>query len=372
MRRSFPSRFNPKNLLFAITVLTALLSSGCQPLHPPSAMAAHINYDITQGWQLAAPAEHGVSTDALAALAQAIENEYPAIDSTLIVKNGYIIFEQYRPGSDEHTYHELYSVTKSVTSLLVGIAIDRGLIESTAQPIAHLFGEPDPGAWRAVTIEELLTMSAGFDNAVTFGNMDHCLMSTDDWRGCLAGVVRNAPETNQFLYTESGAHLLSIILTEKSGQSELEFANENLFGPLGIVPGYWDADFHGHNWGSSTLSLIPRDMAKLGQLVLNQGRWGEQQIVSANWVAQATQKHSDGGFPLGVAYGYLWWLPTVAEYSTYAAFGSGGQFILIIPQLDAVVVITADVNNTNPYLLPMIEQYVIPALANKPAISASP
>lgn len=370
MRRSFLLCFKLQDLLIAIAVFVAPLLNGCQPLRSPA--AARIDYDITQGWQAAAPADQGVSNDALAALGQAVENEYPVINSVLIVKNGYIVFEKYRPGSDEHTYHELYSVTKSVTSLLVGIAIDQGLIESAAQPIAPLFGDSDPSVWRGVTVEQLLTMSAGFDNGETFGNMNYCLASADDWRGCLADVVRAAPESGQFLYTESGAHLLSIILTEKSGQSELEFANANLFGPLGIKPLYWDVDSRGHNWGSSTLSLIPRDMAKLGLLVLNGGRWGERQIVAADWIVQATQKHSDGGFPLGVEYGYLWWLPTMADYPAVAAFGSGGQFIVVFPQLNAVVVITADVNNANPYLLSMIEEYVMPALANNHQRIASP
>ena len=353
-----------KSLWAVNAVFSVLLLSACQPLHTPNATAARMDYDITQGWRATSPEQQNVRTDALNALAQALDADYPAIDSTLIVKNGYIIFEKYSHNGNEHTYHDLYSVTKSITSILVGIAIDQGLIESPAQPIASLFGDPDPNAWRGVTIDKLLTMSAGLDNGVAYRDMNYCMTVRDDWRGCLADVVRAAPDTDQFLYTESGAHLLSIILTERSGQSELEFANDNLFGALDIVPAHWEVDIQGHNWGGSTLGLTTRDMAKIGLLMLNQGQWGQRQLVSPAWVAEATQKHSDGGPPLGVSYGYFWWLPTVADYATYTAFGSGGQFIQVIPQLNAVVVITAEPNNTNPYFLPLIEQYIIPALAN--------
>lgn len=351
-------------LLLTIATLLALLLSGCQPLQTANAASVQ-GYDLSRGWQLSTPQKQGVSADALSAFSQAIKAEYPSIDSAIMVKNGYIIFEEYYQNSDERTYHTVYSITKSVTSFLVGIAIDQGLIADVQQPIAELLGDPDPEIWRNVTIEKLLTMSAGFDNTITYRDMNTCLTVTDEWHDCLADAVRAAPDTGEFLYTESGAHLLSIILTQRSGKSALDFADAHLFGPLKIEPEYWEVDAQGHNWGGSGLHLTSRDMAKIGYLLLKGGRWGQQQIVSANWLAQATQKQSDGGPPLGVNYGYFWWLPTVADYAAYVAFGSGGQLILVIPELDTVVVVTTDSYGAAPNLLPLMETYVVPALKNK-------
>ncbi|MEZ4731220.1 MAG: hypothetical protein R3E79_29225 [Caldilineaceae bacterium] len=108
--------------------------------------------------------------------------------------------------------------------------------------------------------------------------------------------------------------------------------------------------------------MTARDLAKLGYLYLNAGQWGDTQIISADWIAQSTRKQNNGGPPLGVGYGYLWWVPAVGGYDAFAAFGRGGQLLLVIPELDAVVVITAAPNVVAPNLLPLLEMYMIPAL----------
>ncbi|MEZ4620771.1 MAG: serine hydrolase [Caldilineaceae bacterium] len=156
--------------------------------------------------------------------------------------------------------------------------------------------------------------------------------------------------------------ICSIILSDVSGGSALDFAEETLFQPLSIEPQFWEADPQGHNWGGYGLRMTTRDLAKLGYLYLNAGQWGDAQIVSADWIAQSTRKQRDGGPPLGVGYGYLWWVPTVGEHDAYAAFGRGGQLLLVIPGLDTVVVITAAPDVVAPNLLQLLERVVVPAL----------
>jgi len=352
-----------------ILVWLLLFLSGCQTTRPATTA------DPSQGWQVAPSVEPYADSEQLAILDQAITDNYPTINSMVIVRDGYIIFEGYYNGTHAETQQAIFSITKSVLSMLVGIAIDQGLLEGVDQPVGDFLVDSAAGEnSEPTTLEALLTMTAGLDDATTFPAIRGCLATSSEWRPCIAEVVQTHAASNnvqtyaapaQFLYSESAAHLLSIILSDVSGGSALDFAEETLFQPLSIEPQFWEADPQGHNWGGYGLRMTTRDLAKLGYLYLNAGQWGDAQLVSADWIAQSTRKQRDGGPPLGVGYGYLWWVPTVGEHDAYAAFGRGGQLLLVIPELDTVVVITAAPDVVAPNLLQLLERVVVPPLESR-------
>lgn len=346
--------------LIALPLVALLLFSGCQMPSPVT------RADPSQGWQVATAIENFADVAQLTALDQVITDDYPTINSMIIMRNGYILFEEYYNGTDVNTQHALFSITKSVLSMLVGIAIDQGLLEGVDQPVGDFLVDSEAGEnTDSLTLEALLTMTAGLDDTITFPAIRSCLATGAEWRPCVADMVQTHAAPAQFAYSESAAHLLSIVLSDVSGGSVLDFAAETLFQPLAIEPQFWEADPQGHNWGGYGLRMTARDLAKLGYLYLNGGQWGDAQIVSADWIAQSTRQQNDGGPPLDVGYGYLWWVPTVGGYDAYAAFGRGGQLLLVIPELDTVVVITAAPDVVAPTLLQLLEAFIIPALAGR-------
>ena len=145
-----------------------------------------------------------------------------------------------------------------------------------------------------------------------------------------------------FGYDSQASHLLSVMLARTTGMRTAAFAEQHLFGPLGVPHYRWDTDGRGHALGGAGLYLRPRDVAKLGQLFLDQGVWRGRQLVSRDYVAQATTPQTSGGWPLGVGYGYHWWTAPIQGLPAFSASGYGGQWIRVIPALDMVVVITVD------------------------------
>ena len=319
------SKLLQKRGRFVIALIFAfMLLGGCSAHRQSSPPKA---YDVSQGWQTALPEEHHTNASLLKSLDETIQRDYQTIRSVLILRNGYIIFEEYYHNTDADTYHAIYSITKSIMSMLTGIAIDQGLFDGVDQSIATFFPVSQNVNEQAITLQTLLTMSSGADDT-SFRDMRSCMTNSEEWHGCLGTMIYSQLNKDDFFYNEYDPHLLSITLSEASGLSALEFANTHLFAPLQIEPQFWEVDMQGHNRGGYGLHLRTRDLAKLGYLYLNDGMWGEQQIVSSEWITESTQQHRAGGPPLGVAYGYLWWLPTVGDYATYAAFGRGGQLLL--------------------------------------------
>ena len=255
------------------------------------------------------------------------------IHSLLIIRNGYIVTDAYFYPFAQDSLHDLASATKSFMSTLVGIAIDQGTIESVGQPVLDFFPERTVANLdankEAMTLEDLLTMRSGFKcinqpTEVTLSEM----RASPDWSQFVLDLPMASEPGARYVYCSPNVHLLSAIIQETTGMSALEFAQEHLFGPLGVSDGFWPSDPQGNNWGWGDLKLAPHDMAKLGYLFLNKGLWDGQQVVSAAWVKAATS---------GGSYGYLWWLK---PSGTYFATGRGGQEIWVLPDRDMVVVIT--------------------------------
>ena len=327
------------------------------------------DYWPTNGWRTAAPEDHGMDPEKLKVAEQFAENMTNAW-SVLVVKDGYIVSENYYKNGGQNKAYEIASATKSVTSTLVGIAIDKGFIESAEQPICELMPEyfsDDADDWRnEITLKDSLTMTWGYDwpGDYDLGNPDHpiyeWMVAEDRFEYALTREQGTIPGDN-FIYDSSSSHFLSGVIADNTGMSTLEFANKYLFGPLGIKKENgesvaWKTDNQGYQEGGFGLELTPRQMAKIGFLLLNEGFWEYQQVVSKDWVENATKAQVDAslpGTPEGlVKYGYQWW--TNAEGTSYHALGYGGQMILVIPEVDMVIVLTSvstapevfDPNNT--------------------------
>ena len=267
------------------------------------------------------------------------------IHSLLIVRNGHIVLDAYFWPFQEGQLHDVASVTKSVTSSLVGIAIGKHRLSGLRQPLLPLFGPRAVGnrdeRKNRLTIEDLLTMTSGLDchgdrGEITLSQM----MASRDWVRFMLDLPMVAEPGSRFEYCSGGMHLLSGVITQAAGVSALDFARRELFGPLGIETVAWPADAQGitHGWGD--LHLRPHDMAKIGYLWLNGGRWENRQLVPAEWMRAATQVHSHPGGSNGQEYGLGIWVYPNRTPPEFEGLGRGGQRISVIPGRNMVVVFT--------------------------------
>lgn len=326
---------------------------------PPQAPPAP-DYWPTAGWRVALPAEQGLDAARLSQMSDAIQAQDLALHSLLVIRHGYIVSETYFAPYRADTKHELYSCTKSFIATLVGIAIDQRAIADVTQPVADLLPGrtfKNPSAEKAaMTLAHLLTMTTGLD--WTEGDPAYRAMyMSRDWVSYVMDLPMRAQPGVEFNYCSGCSHILSAIVQGRTGMSTRDFAAKALFQPLGITDVRWDTDAQGIPIGGWGLQITPRDMAKLGFLYLHGGAWEGRQIVSAQWVQTATEKHTaTGGAP---GYGYQWWI--YPRWNAYAALGRQGQTIFVIPDLDLVVVTTAAVENHDA-IFRLIEQYIVPAV----------
>ncbi len=290
------------------------------------------------------PKAAGVDGARLAAALDAFEAA-PGARSMVVVRHGAVVGERHwfgQPGQ----LHNVASVTKSVMSTLVGIALERGVLPGLDAPMVDFLPPelvPADPAKGAITIRHLLTMTSGldFDEESEFLEWSR---SADPARSVLDRPLA-APPGTRFNYSSADPHLLSIVLSTASGVSTEVFAEAFLFGPLGIGSWRWPADPQGYPFGGHGLQLRTEDMAKLGILFLRHGVWGGSRVVAGSWVEAATAPQVDlrGGFgPLpDVDYGWLWWLDRSLDPPVYLAWGWGGQFVFCVPGLDLVVATNA-------------------------------
>jgi CubicO group peptidase (beta-lactamase class C family) len=287
-------------------------------------------------------AGHASGVD-LATLPSLLAERYPGVDSLVLARHGCVELEYYRTGQTAESRSSVLSVTKSVLSILIGIAIDQGYLRLDERLSEVLPEALDPIVdlrVRDITIRDLLTMTSGYSTA-PFGTRPTS-PPRETWGWTLNRAVEYAPGT-RFNYDDDSVNLLAVVLARAIRQNERFFAEQNLFRPLGITSFDWDADSEGYLYGAVGLSLTAKDMVKLGQLYLQRGRWGDKQLVSSNYVLDSTAKHNDGGPPVRAgAYGYLWWLKqTETGLDAFFASGSGGQLIYIVPKLDLVVALVS-------------------------------
>jgi CubicO group peptidase (beta-lactamase class C family) len=288
-------------------------------------------------------------------------------------------------------------VTKSVVSALVGIALGEGKLKGLDQPVGellarHLPPDADPRVAR-VTLEQLLTMTSGLaGDDPSLGGDPHISQrqgASRDWVRHILGRRLTTSPGSSFAYSSATSQLLSAIVADATGQSALAFARARLFGPLGIhsakapqpvfvahpsraavkayerAPVAWPTDPQGYQLGFSGLKLPSRDLAKVGYLYLNGGRWGTTQVLPAGYVAASTRRHSTPppDFP-AEGYGYQWWVTSQAGHLSFRAVGYGGQLIQVVPDLDLVVVITSDATQHRNDAGALVGQAIIPAVTD--------
>jgi CubicO group peptidase (beta-lactamase class C family) len=285
----------------------------------------------------------------------------PRLHSLLVSRRGELVFERYYNGRRAERLANIKSASKSVVSALVGIAIDRKLIPDVSTPIATYFSDlardTDPRK-REITVEHLIMMRPGLEG--TSGRNYGAWVTSRNWvRYALSRPMFAAPG-EEMEYSTGNTHLLSAILTMATGKSTLQFANDTLATPMGFSLESWPRDPQGIYFGGNDMLMTPRQMLAFGELYLNEGRFGGQQILPGAWVARscegrARNRRPGPAFdPNGVVdpmrdrqYGYGWWVHEVGGYQACFAWGYGGQYIFVFPELDLVVVTTssADVSD---------------------------
>ena len=342
-------------------ILLLLLSSVTSPsiASGPSSYDAFTSttrdYWPTEGWMNSTPEEQGMDSAKLQEMIDHIADEDLDVHSVIVIRHGYVVLEEYpdpyqgvsRTQAFNGT-HFLYSATKSFSSCLIGIAIDKGYIDNTSQTMLSFFpnytiANLDERKER-VTLRNLLTMRSGLpweQQSTPFNSPDNDVFQLNFNSSGGVQYVLDMPmeyEPDEVFHYNSGAsHLLSGIVEETTGLSTLDFAAEHLFSPLGIDPYYWYRDRRGVYFGGYDLQLEPLDMAKFGYLFLNNGTWDGEQIVSSEWVNESTTLVSTYYGERG--YAYQWW--TMPDLGVFYAAGMYGQYIFVSPEDDLVVVFTS-------------------------------
>ena len=285
-------------------------------------------------------AEHGIDALALE-LAYAQAEEIEGIQSLLVQRNGVLVAEGYFHDFEPTTLHDVRSVTKSAISLLIGIAIDKGYIDSIDQRLGEFLPEGYSTDERRsqITIRSLLMMSSGLDwHELDGGDSYSDWWYSDDMIQHLLDLPIVHEQEERFIYNTGASHLLSVILTEATGMPTLDFAREHLFTPIGITSSDWLLLREQHYAGG--MRITARAMMKIGQMCLDGGMYDGTRIVSADWVSESTRSHisTNNAVPFGPEYGYLWWVGQEHGLDLYFGNGYGGQFIVVVPDLDVVVV----------------------------------
>ncbi|MFB7156880.1 serine hydrolase domain-containing protein [Lysinibacillus sp. NPDC056232] len=332
----------------------------------------------TINWQSVKPENIYMNNEKLSKLEQVIKSDYNNINGIVIIRNGHLAYEQYFNGKGRDDCRHVASVTKSVLSALIGIAIDKGYIKSVEQKVLDFFPEYMPDAdqqKQQITIRHLLTMTVPYPFEDWHEPLD-MLCQQQDWIKYTLDIMGKSGDLGAFKYSTAGAHLLSAILTQSTGKSARAFANEHLFTPLGMkeIPNYqmnaygfddlfgknvkgWVHDPKGHSTGGWGLTLTTRDMARFGYLYLNNGIWDHNRILSETWIRESTEINQNN-------YGYLWWLRQEDGLSTYLAIGDGGNMICCIPKMNMVVAISSEFIMNPRDRWPLIKEYIISAVIN--------
>lgn len=298
---------------------------------------------LGDGWQISTPEAEGVDPQALAE----IHDELLAAERFVgslgfgVVKNGKLIFETYlRSQADRDHVHHMQSTTKSVTSVLFGIGRDQGWMPALDTPLCSILADKcvglDPRKL-AITLNDLLTMRSG----IGFDNDD---FSVEMWVDNPSDPIRYildkpmyADPGTKFYYRDADPQLVGYSMQALSGRNEESLASEFLFGPLGITNYYWDRGSHGESMAAHGLHLTMRDLGKIGQLMLDGGRWNGAQVVSPEWHALATSVEVATPEIPPFGYGYYWWL--VPEAGGYSTWGHGGQYAFVVPSQQLVLLL---------------------------------
>jgi len=324
---------------------------------------------VDDGWERAAPAKSGFDAAALCAVLDEIARGPANVHSVIVERHGRLIAELYRRGKDRSVWslferetefgpsalHDVRSVTKTVVSLLFGIARQQHGIDLDTPVLTFFPGYPGRASTAdgVVTLEHLLTMSSGLEwheSVTSYGTL-----ANDEtrlfWKWSPSRYVLTRPGVARpgahFNYNGGGTAVLADVVVRVTQEPLRDFARTALFEPLGIREWEWVGDLYGRPLAFAGLRMRPRDVTKLGRMVLGHGRWQGRQIVPAEWLRESLRPHIAAGD--GLEYGYQWWIGTVdwrgRQLSWSAGFGNGGQRLFVVPDLDLTVTMTAGAYN---------------------------
>ncbi|MFC2078850.1 serine hydrolase domain-containing protein [Candidatus Bipolaricaulota bacterium] len=349
---------------------------------------------VVDGWPTGTLAEAGINEALVGdAIELILSGQYERVHALLIIKDGLLVLEEYFPGSayygptnwsgaeiefNKDRIHNLASLTKSVTSVLVGAAIQNEFIESVEQSVFSFFPEysdlltPEN---EEITIEHLLTMTSGWEWSENTqweaeNDMYQFVTAIFPLRYVIAQPLLADPGT-LWNYNGGAVTLLGKIIEKASGLDVEDFANEYLFGPLGITDYWWPDIRYNLIATHGDLKLRPRDVARIGQLMLNDGMWNNERLLPIGWVDQSIRSSyvfgPGEGFYYYTDYGYLWWLLDVpigdVIVPTYTAAGWGGQRLIVIPDFNTIVMFNGGNYETAEPVDDIMFRHILPALA---------
>ena len=323
--------------------------SGIEPLRWLAALAACFILTTSALTSSAGPRqEQPPETEPAVSFDRALEEaaQLPRLHSLLISWREDLLVEEYFNGTRPTRLANLKSASKSVMSALVGIAIQSGVIESVKQPIGGFFpdllaGERNAGK-REITVEDLLTMRSGLETTSN-RNYGAWVLSPDWVRYALNQPLIRTPGTRMD-YSTGNTHLLSAILTRATGNSTWRFARDVLAEPMGFSLAQWPRDPQGIYFGGNDMTMTPKQMMDFGRMYLSGGRANGRQVVPESWVEASFVGRTPSPRERGRFYGYGWWIRQMAGQATYYAWGYGGQFIFLVPDLDLAIVTTSSSN----------------------------
>ncbi|PNX51897.1 MAG: hypothetical protein BV458_10920 [Thermoplasmata archaeon M9B2D] len=329
----------------------------------------------TSEWSKTTPEEQGMNSAYLDSMIEFYATNEIQIDSLLVIRNGWVVFEEYPSTFGPNDTHHLFSCTKSIISTLIGIALRLGYLESINTSVLDYFPEREftnPSEKKdKITIQNLLEMTSGLDwNEEQHGNVINDynkMVHSEDWVKYVLDKPMAAEPGSIFLYNSGASHILSAIIQERTHNTTLEFAVAYLFQYLGITEFEWIQDPQGVYSGASGLKMKPLDMAKIGYLYIKDGLWDGVQLIPQDWVGMTTTSQVHVDETLG--YSYQWWV--LSELGAFYALGWGYQSIIVVPKYDLVVVVTAVTIDPTVQVEYILRKWIFPSLGLNSTISSS-
>jgi len=331
-------------------------------MFPPGLLALAAAAAVAQEPVLSSPEAAGLSAQRLAQMEQSIRaGDFKQVTSVLLARGGRLAYERYFDADGAEGLRNTRSATKTITGMLIGIAIDRGLLSGVSARVLEFFPErqpllnPDPRK-QQITVEDFLTMSSLLEcddeNSFSRGNEERMYLVEDWVRFTLDLPIRGFPDWvpkpaaspygRSWSYCTAGATTLGPLLERATHQSVPDFARQYLFAPLGITQVRWQFQPLGAAMTGGGLNLRSRDLLKLAQLYLNEGIWNGKRVISADWIHRSIAPHAQAREDTD--YGYLWWLPVFhahgRDFRCFAMYGTGGNKVYVLPQEQLVVVVT--------------------------------
>lgn len=319
---------------------------------------------LNDGWEVSCLRDEGIDEEEIAEVSKLVRdtNSYENVLSMLIVKNGKLVHEEYSPYCQRNTLHWMASITKTVTSTLIGIALDKGFIESVDAKLYELlpqfaehFKDPEK---RKIALNHIMTMTSGLEwnEQVSYNNPQNSewqMVESEDWMNYVVSrPMRDEPGTI-FYYNTGGIHLLSAVLKSVSELYAHQFAEKYLLHPMGIYAYQWNKDPMGYPCTGGTdggIGLRTRDIAKFGWLFLKDGKWKGKQIISEKWVKEAPKTHvTTKGRGRSYAFNWMTGVRTIngRRFEYIASFGYGGQTLYIVPEYDLIIVFTCELSGAD-------------------------